>query len=147
MRWSFGTITWLTQNLCFLIYQIEHTIQSNTYLFSTRSLPLLPHRDMDPLGSLGLEVLVTSPRNDAVTDDMDWLSLHSCPDFPSITKRKNGEQMNIACMFVERTLFFSLPLCVYNLVLYCHWERKLLQRAENVYSEINKKEELPWSYG
>lgn len=53
---------------------------------------------MDPRGSLGLEgdsgamgSLVPSPRSDAVTHDLEELSLQPTQSLPPLKERKNGE--------------------------------------------------------
>lgn len=53
---------------------------------------------MEPQESLGVEggsgalgVLVPSPRSEAVTHDLEELSLQPIPSLPPIKERKNGE--------------------------------------------------------
>lgn len=66
---------------------------------------------MEYQGCLGMEmdweILVSSPRSEAVTHDMEAISLQPSRSLPSIQERKNGEQIDVSSL--HTTLINIIP--------------------------------------
>ncbi|KAK1805251.1 hypothetical protein P4O66_019591, partial [Electrophorus voltai] len=98
-----GVIQFVFNNIIWKVSQVRHhdlvcsdsTSINQTVLFHQFSCV----RDMEPKGSLGAErdqgVLVTSPRSEAVTHNMEELSLQSSQSLPPIKERKSVLQLRL----------------------------------------------------
>lgn len=67
---------------------------------------------MQPQKCLGMEsdweTLASSPMSEAVTHDMEAISLQPSYSLPSIQERKNGEQINVASLLKLRITLISI---------------------------------------
>lgn len=125
------------QQQLFSVYKSCETLESLLFLSARpRSPPVactavvvstdrpspLPQSDMEPRESLGVEgdsgILVPSPRSDAVTHDMEELSLQPTQSLPPLRDRKNGEWARSVVpsgqSFAPKLLFPPHPLSCRN---------------------------------
>lgn len=69
-----------------------------------------PQASRELLGADGMCLLVPSPQSEAVTHEMEELSLQPTQNLPPLNERKNGEATNRLCQRIDRMMKWTNEL-------------------------------------